>query len=132
MPLVIQVLAKFITPGMVSQMRLSLMLDFFYNLALACGLLAQLPLVTMLLTAIGIATPMFLLKQWRVAVMVIFVVTAAVTPGDVVSAQLVMGLPMVLLYFLSVGLSFFVARRRSSEAIVVAEPTVASEGAGHE
>lgn len=128
-PLVIHVLERFVTPGMVSQMRLSLMLDFFYNLALACGLLAQLPLVTMLLSAIGIVTPMFLLKQWRVAVMVIFALTALVTPGDVVSAQLVMGLPMVLLYFLSVGLSFLVARRRSA-AIVLADPPAPNEGVG--
>ncbi|MFN8586495.1 MAG: twin-arginine translocase subunit TatC [Candidatus Eisenbacteria bacterium] len=112
-PLVIHVLEQFLTPGMVSQMRLSLLLDFFYNMALACGVLMQLPLVTMLLTAIGLVTPMFLLQQWRAAIVVIFVVTAAITPGDVVSAQVVMGGPMALLYFVSVGLSFFVAKRKS-------------------
>jgi sec-independent protein translocase protein TatC len=121
-PLVIQVLQGFLTAGMVMQMRLSLLLDFFYNMVLACGLLAQLPLVTMLLTGIGLVTPLFLLKQWRVAIVIIFVVTAAITPGDVVSAQLVMGLPMVLLYFISVGLSFFVAKKKAeSEALVVSE-----------
>lgn len=112
-PLVIHVLQQFLTPGMVSQIRLSLLLDFFYNMALACGVLMQLPLVTMLLTAIGLVTPMFLLQQWRAAIVIIFVVTAAITPGDVVSAQVVMGGPMALLYFLSVGLSFFVAKRKS-------------------
>jgi sec-independent protein translocase protein TatC len=113
-PLVIHVLERFVTPGMQTQIRLSFLLDFFYNLALACGLLAQLPLVTMLLTSIGLVTPMFLLKQWRVAIVVIFIVTAAITPGDVVSAQLVMGAPMAALYFLSVGLSFFVAKKKAA------------------
>jgi Sec-independent protein secretion pathway component TatC len=47
-----------------------------------------------------------------VALVAIFVLTAAITPGDVVSAQLVMGGPMVLLYFASVGLSFLVAKKR--------------------
>jgi sec-independent protein translocase protein TatC len=112
-PLVIRVLAQFLTPGMITQIRLSFLLEFFYNMAIACGLLAQLPLVTMLLTGIGIVTPVFLLQQWRVAIVVIFVVTAAITPGDIVSAQVVMGGPMVALYFLSVGLSFFVAKRRA-------------------
>lgn len=122
-PLVIEVLKGFMTPGMVSQIRLSFLLDFFYNMSLACGLLAQLPLVTMLLTGIGLVTPMFLLQQWRLAIVVIFVVTAAITPGDIVSAQLVMGLPMVMLYFLSVGLSFFVAKRKAkSDALVLGEP----------
>lgn len=119
-PLVVEMLQRFLTPGMVMQMRLSLLLDFFYNMVIACGLLAQLPLVTMLLTGIGLVTPLFLVQQWRMAIVVIFVVTAAITPGDVVSAQLIMGLPMLLLYFVSVGLSYLVARRKEkSEAMVL-------------
>ena len=132
-PLVITVLKGFLTPGMVMQMRLSLLLDFFYNMVLACGLLAQLPMVTMLLTGIGLVTPMFLLKQWRVAIVIIFVVTAAITPGDVVSAQVIMGVPMALLYFVSVGLSFFVARKKSqaeaSQAMVLSDT---EKGDGHD
>ena len=121
-PLVIQVLQQFLTAGMVMQMRLSLLLDFFYNMVIACGLLAQLPLVTMLLTGIGLVTPVFLLQQWRMAIVIIFVVTAAITPGDVVSAQVIMGLPMMLLYFVSVGLSFFVAKKKAqSEAMVLSD-----------
>ncbi len=121
-PLVIDVLRSFLTDGMVTQIRLSLLLEFFYNMVVACGLLAQLPMVTMLLTGIGLVTPMFLLRQWRVAIVVIFVVTAAITPGDIVSAQLVMGLPMAGLYFVSVGLSFFVARRKAeSEAAALGD-----------
>ncbi len=125
-PLVVRVLQGFLTAGMVMQMRLSLLLDFFYNMVIACGLLAQLPLVTMLLTGMGLVTPGFLIRQWRVAIVIIFVVTAAITPGDVVSAQLVMGIPMMLLYFVSVGLSWFVARKKKeseeSEALVVSGP----------
>jgi sec-independent protein translocase protein TatC len=77
----------------------------------------QLPLVTLLLTAIGLVKPMFLLQQWRAALVVIFVLTAIITPGDVVSAQVVMGIPMVLLYFLSVGLSFFVAKKKQDAEV---------------
>ena len=61
----------------------------------------------------GLVTPGFLLKQWRYAIVISFLVTALITPGDVVSAQLILGVPMTLLYFISVGLSFFVARRRA-------------------
>lgn len=111
-PLVVHVLEQFLVKGVLTQIRLSSLLEFTYNLALACGILMQLPMVTMLLTAIGIVTPKFLLKQWRAAIVIIFVITAAVTPGDVVSAQIVMGLPMALLYFVSVGLSFFVAKKQ--------------------
>jgi sec-independent protein translocase protein TatC len=112
MPLIVEVLSHFMTPSMKAEIRLGTLLGFFYNLALACGLVCQLPLVTMALTALGIVTPGFLLRQWRYAIVLVFLVTALITPGDVVTAQLILGLPMTGLYFLSVGLSWFVARRR--------------------
>ena len=111
-PLVIRVLARFMTPSMVAEIRLSSILGFVYNMAIACGLMFQLPLVTMALTALGLVTPRLLLSQWRVAIVAVFFVTAVITPGDVVTAQIVMGVPMVALYFLSVALSWMVARRR--------------------
>ncbi len=112
-PLVIQILDQFTTPSMVMQIQLSTLLGFFYNISLACGVVMQLPLVCMALTAMGLVTPQFLLRQWRGAIVIIFIVTAVITPGDVVSAQVIMGLPMALLYFVSVGLSFLVAKRRA-------------------
>ena len=123
-PLVIRVLERFLVPGLTQEIRLSSLLDFTYNVAIACGLLAQLPLVTMLLTGVGLVTPGFLARQWRIAVVAIFVVTAFITPGDVISAQLVMGVPMILLYFASVGLSFLVARKRdgSQDSTATVEP----------
>ena len=111
-PLVVHLLEQFNVTGVSSEIRLSALLEITYNLAIACGLLMQMPMVALLLTAIGIVTPRFLLRQWRAALVVIFVVTALITPGDLVSAQLIMGLPMVLLYFVSVALSFMVARKR--------------------
>ncbi|HTM56954.1 MAG TPA: twin-arginine translocase subunit TatC [Candidatus Udaeobacter sp.] len=123
-PLVVRVLGGFVTPSMTPEIRLSELLGFTYNMALACGVVFQLPLVCMTLTAIGLVTPRDLLRQWRFAIVGVFIVTAVITPGDVVTAQLVMGIPMVALYFLSVGLSWLVARRgrgddenRAGEAI---------------
>ena len=114
-PLVMRVLGGFATKSMVTQIRLSELLGFGYNLALACGVVFQLPLVCMTLTALGLVTPGFLLRQWRYAIVAVFFVTAIITPGDVVTAQLIMGVPMTLLYFVSVGLSYLVARKRARE-----------------
>jgi len=126
-PLVIQVLEGFLTPSMVQQIQLGSLLGFVYNMSLACGLVCQLPLVTMTLTAIGLVTPQFLLKQWRYAIVGVFFITAIITPGDVWTAQIVMGVPMTLLYFLSVGLSFFVARKKK-EAAVTGEVSHVAQG----
>ena len=116
-PLVVRVLSGFMTPSMKAEIRLGALLSFVYNLALACGLVFQLPLVTVSLTAMGLVTPSFLLRQWRYAIVFTFLVTAIITPGDVVTAQVVMGVPMIALYFMSVGLSYLVAgrRRRATE-----------------
>jgi sec-independent protein translocase protein TatC len=114
-PLVVHALSQFLTPSMNAQIQVGALLGFFYNLALACGLVMQLPLLTMALTAIGIVTPGFLLRHWRYALIGVFVVTAAITPGDIVTAQIVMAGPMIVLYFASVGLAWLVVRRRRTQ-----------------
>ena len=116
-PLVVRVMDQFTTPNIRIQIQLSSLLSFFYNIALACGAVMQLPLVTMALTAMGLVTPGYLLRQWRYALVIVFIVTAVITPGDVVTAQLIMGVPMTALYFVSVGLSWLVAKRRSEPSI---------------
>jgi sec-independent protein translocase protein TatC len=113
-PLVMRVLGGFMTPSMQAQIRLTELLGFVYNMVLACGVVFQLPLVCMSLTAMGLVTPGFLLRQWRFAIVGVFFITAIITPGDVVTAQLIMGVPMTALYFVSVGLSWLVARKRKA------------------
>jgi sec-independent protein translocase protein TatC len=116
-PLVVNVLSGFMTPSMSAQIRVEALLGMTYGMALGCGIVCQLPLVLMTLTAVRLTTPRGLLRGWRYAVVGSFVVTAAITPGDVVTAQIVLAVPMVLLYFLSVGLSWLVWRRqRAAEA----------------
>ncbi len=127
-PLVVEVLSGFLTPSMKAEIRVGELLGFAYNLSLALGLVFQLPLVTMTLTAMGLVTPGFLLRQWRYAIVAAFLLTAVITPGDVLSAQVVMGVPMTGLYFASVGLSALVARRRRRGPDESREPTEEHDG----
>jgi sec-independent protein translocase protein TatC len=118
-PLVVHVLTGFMTPSMNAQIRVEELLGMTYSMVLACGVVCQLPLVLMMLTMVGLVTPQALFKQWRYALVGSFAITAAITPGDVVTAQVVLAIPMTALYFLSVGLSWFVwnrRRRREAEA----------------
>ena len=112
-PLVIEVLGRFATPSVKAEIRLAALLGFFYNMAIACGLVLQLPMVTVCLAGLGIVTPRWMLQQWRYALVAVFLLTALITPGDVATAQVVMGVPLTVLYFLSVGLAWLVARRRA-------------------
>ncbi len=81
------------------------------------GVAFEFPLVIYFLTAVGLVKPSFLAAQWRVAVVVIAILAAAITPTvDPINMSLVMG-PMVLLYFIGVGLSYLAAgnRRKANE-----------------
>jgi len=79
------------------------------------GLFFEFPLVIYILTSIGFVKPSVLAQQWRLAVVIISIIAAAVTPTiDPVNMGLVM-IPMVLLYFVSIGLSYiaYAGRQRS-------------------
>jgi sec-independent protein translocase protein TatC len=60
----------------------------------------------------GIVKPRMLVQQWRIAVVVIAILAAAITPTvDPVNMSLVMA-PMAVLYFISIGLSYLAAAGR--------------------
>lgn len=91
---------------------------FVTGLMIWIGLFFEFPLVIYVLTSIGFVRPQLLAKQWRLAIVVIAIVAAAVTPTiDPVNMGLVM-LPMSLLYFVSIGMSYvaYAARRRNMRA----------------
>lgn len=90
---------------------------FVTGLMLWIGLFFEFPLVIYILTSIGFVKPHILLQQWRLAVVIIAVIAAVITPTvDPVNMGLVM-LPMTLLYFISIGLSYIAyAGRRRREA----------------
>ena len=111
-PIVLDVLRQFLVPGMHMNIRLSSLLGFLYNLALACGLVFQLPLVAGMLAALRIVSAASLLRQWRIAIVATLLVGALITPGDVVTAQIILGLPLAFLYVLSVGVAWVVERVR--------------------
>jgi sec-independent protein translocase protein TatC len=90
---------------------------FVTGLMLWIGLFFEFPLVIYILTSMGFVKPRILLQQWRLAVVIIAIIAAAVTPTvDPVNMSLVM-LPMTLLYFISIGLSYiaYAGRRRRAE-----------------
>jgi len=68
------------------------------------------------LTAMGFVKPGALAKQWRIAVVAIAVLAAAITPTvDPVNMGLIMA-PMILLYILSIGLSYVASIGRKKDA----------------
>jgi len=116
LPTMVGMLASFATPHIDSRLSLSGLLGFAIQLGAGCGLLFQLPLVLCLLVWFGVVTPGFLARGWRHAIFFIALGAAIITPGDGPS-MLVLAAPLILLYFLSVGVSWLLWRARGKKAV---------------
>ena len=83
-------------------------------LVLGSGLLFQLPVVIYFLTKIGIVTPEFLRKYRKHSIVIILIVAAIVTPPDPLS-QMLITIPLYMLFEISILISASVAKRRARE-----------------
>ncbi len=90
---------------------------FVTSLLFWIGIAFQFPLIVFALAGMGIVRAEDLLKHWRIAIVVIAIAAAMITPTiDPVNMALVMG-PMIILYFLSIGLAFIAQGRREKAAL---------------
>jgi sec-independent protein translocase protein TatC len=98
--------------GVAPEVTLVSYLYFFLRLLLVFGLVFEMPLVIMFLVHFGIVSSRFLLRGWRVAIVVIAIIAAVATPTtDPITMSLMAG-PMILLYFLSIALGRMIERKR--------------------
>jgi sec-independent protein translocase protein TatC len=101
--------------------RPSSYIKFVTSLMFWIGIAFEFPLVVFLLAKVGLLRAEMLMQQWRLAVVIIAVAAAMITPTiDPVNMMLVMG-PMIVLYFLSILLARIAQRSRTGAA--VQEPT---------
>jgi sec-independent protein translocase protein TatC len=101
--------------GFTTQWRPNSYYGFVTGLMFWLGVFFEFPLIIYILTSIGMIRPKVLAQQWRLAIVIIAIIAAMVTPTiDPVNMGLVM-LPLSLLYFVSIGLSYiaYAGRRRN-------------------
>jgi sec-independent protein translocase protein TatC len=111
MPAALPFLLNFM--GLQAQLRPASYFNFITGVMFWIGVSFEFPLVIYVLTAIGFIKPKVLSEHWRIAIVLIAILAAAITPTvDPVNMALVMA-PMSLLYFVSIGLSFIAYRGRT-------------------
>jgi len=93
---------------------------FMINMTVPFGLLFEMPVVVMFLTSLGILNPLRLSKMRRIAYLLLTIVAVTITPPDLVSDLLVI-LPLFLLYEISIGLSRIVYRKRLAKLEAVGD-----------
>lgn len=92
--------------------RIGEWLSFVLILPLGFGISFQLPLVMLFVNRIGLVTTDLYMSQWRLAILIIFVVAMVLTPADPVS-MLLMAIPLCGLYVLGIGMCLWMPRSRN-------------------
>jgi sec-independent protein translocase protein TatC len=87
--------------------------SFLLKISFSFGVIFELPVVSFVLARMGILSAKFLLRNFRYAIVLIFIVAAVLTPPDVLS-QTFMALPLMVLYLISVAVAGVAGRRSKS------------------
>ena len=111
-PSVPGILLGFSTSSVRNMVGINDVMSLVLTLSLSCGVVGEVPLVIVFLAWVGIVTPGALLRQWRIAIVVILIIAAVITPGDYGVTMLLVALPIVGLYLVSILLAWFVTRKR--------------------
>ena len=86
--------------------------SFLTWLLIGAGLIFQLPVLSLLLSIIGILTPAFMRHYRRHSIIIILILSSFITPPDPVS-MIIMAFPLIFLYELSIGISWLVNHKKS-------------------
>jgi sec-independent protein translocase protein TatC len=113
-PFVIGFLLKFGTENLSPLLSVSSFFAFVARLSFTFGIVFQLPIIVLILSLLGIVTPRFLLRQWRYAIVLIFLASAILTPPDLVSQVLMAG-PIIILYLGSILVAMIIIRNKEKE-----------------
>ena len=109
LPLCLRFFLSFGSDSLQPMISIGSYVSFMSGLVFSFGLTFELPVVILFLSHLGLVTPSFLMDQWRYIVVAIFVIAAVVTPPDVLS-QMLLALPLLVLY----GMSLFLSHLGSS------------------
>ncbi|HYX05684.1 MAG TPA: twin-arginine translocase subunit TatC [Bacteroidales bacterium] len=111
-PLSVHFLGSYtVSEQVTNQINLTSYISTVASVVLASGIIFELPMLVLFLSKIGLITPAFLKKYRRHAFIVILVVSAVITPPDIFS-QILVTLPLVGLYEVSIGISARIVRKQ--------------------
>jgi sec-independent protein translocase protein TatC len=89
--------------------------DLFVNVTLGVGLVFEMPVIIFFLTLLRLASPRFLLRHSRYAILAITIIAAVVTPTPDVFNMMIFAVPMVMLFFVGVFASHLLVLKREGK-----------------
>ena len=111
LPFTLDFAAHFGSQDIKNQFAINEYLSVIISIMLGAGVVFELPMITYFLTKIGILTTMFMSKNRKYAVLIILIISAFLTPADIVS-QIILAIPIGFLYEFSILISKFVYKKK--------------------
>ena len=110
-PLSINFLGKYqVSDKVLNEFDIGSYIGLVRSSVVACGLIFELPIVIYFLTRIGLVTPQFLRKYRKFALVIVLIISAIITPPDILS-QIIVAIPVLFLYEISIIISNIVFKR---------------------
>ena len=97
-------------------LRASDYFDFITLIMLAMGLIFQMPAITYVLARIGLVTAGFLVRTWKISLIVILIVAAVVSPTGDIPNMMLFASPMIALYIVSIFVAWLFGKKRQTDA----------------
>ena len=96
-----------------SNIALDFYIGFILRIIVAFGIVFELPILSFLLTKLGLLTPAFMRKYRKYAIVIAFILGAILTPPDP-TTQIFLAVPLIILYELSIFISYIFQSREKS------------------
>jgi sec-independent protein translocase protein TatC len=114
----INFLAGYNLPGVVNQPRISSYVNYLILFVLPTGITFEMPVVVYFLAQLGIVSADGMRSWRRYAIVIILIVAAIITPGPDIMSQLLVGVPLYVLYEASVGIAAREDKKRAQRELL--------------
>ena len=111
-PLTFRFFSSFSSDAITFMPRIEPAFGLYMKLILIFGAIFQMPTVVALLSRLGLITARFMLRNFKYALLAIFIIGAVLSPGTDPVGQIAMAGPMVVLYMLSIGFAWIFGKKR--------------------
>lgn len=114
-PLSLQFLGSYrVSEEVISSIKLNSYISTLVSITLSAGIVFQLPILVYFFTKIGLVTPEFLRQYRKHALVAVLILSAIITPPDI-SSQVLVALPIMVLYEVSIMISRWVLKKQMEE-----------------
>lgn len=105
LPTALKFFAAFGTQAITNNIAVDEYFSFVLSVMLAAGVVFELPMISFFLSKLGILTPKFMRRYRKHAIIIILLLAGILTPSPDVTSQLLLGIPLLILYEISIIIS---------------------------